>query len=180
MPSLRLASPALLAARRGPRPWLRCPAGARRGIFCSLEASRRGDGESEEEKRRGDGARAAAERRLRGGNAVAGSGELLAIPGVGPRNLRKLVDNGFEGVAHLKQLYRDKVRVPLLRFVEAEMLPETCISATPPRRAYDFSFVSIEIVKRTHLSLTAFIIALHVLDLIFRFGSELVTSNVIG
>jgi hypothetical protein len=120
MPSLRLASPALLAARRGPRPWLRCPAGARRGIFCSLEASRRGDAQSEEEeKRRG----AAAERRLRGGNAVAGSGELLAIPGVGPRNLRKLVDNGFEGVAHLKQLYRDKVRVPLLRF--AEMLPET-------------------------------------------------------
>jgi hypothetical protein len=148
MPSLRLASPALLAARRGPRPWLRCPAGARRGIFCSLEASRRGDGESEEEeKRRG----AAAERRLRGGgsgSAVAGSGELLAIPGVGPRNLRKLVDNGFEGVAHLKQLYRDKVRVPLLRFVEAEMLPETCISVTPPGQACSVSFVSIEIVKQ--------------------------------
>uniref|UniRef100_A0ACD5TFP3 Uncharacterized protein n=1 Tax=Avena sativa TaxID=4498 RepID=A0ACD5TFP3_AVESA len=111
MPSLRLGSPALLAARRGPRPWLRCVGGgggARRGMCCSLEASRRRDGESEEEKRRGDGARAVAERRLRGGNAVPGSGELLAIPGVGPRNLRKLVDNGFEGVAHLKQLYRDK------------------------------------------------------------------------
>ncbi|KAM0864446.1 hypothetical protein ACQ4PT_043903 [Festuca glaucescens] len=113
MPSLRLGSPALLAARRAPRPlpWLRCVGGARRGMCCSLEASRRGgDGDSEEEeKRRGDGARAAAERRLRGGgSAVAGSGELLTIPGVGPRNLRKLVDNGFEGVAHLKQLYRDK------------------------------------------------------------------------
>ncbi|CAM0955390.1 unnamed protein product [Alopecurus aequalis] len=111
MPSLRLGSPALLAARRGPLPWMRCGGGgARRGMFCSLDASRRGgDGESEEEKRRGDGARAVAERRLRAGNAAAaGSGELLAIPGVGPRNLRKLVDNGFEGVAHLKQLYRDK------------------------------------------------------------------------
>ncbi|KAJ6825325.1 uncharacterized protein M6B38_380670 [Iris pallida] len=28
--------------------------------------------------------------------------------GVGPRNLRKLVDKGFAGVAQLKQLYRDK------------------------------------------------------------------------
>jgi thiamine monophosphate synthase len=74
-------------------------------MCCSLDASSR-DPEDDDEKRRG--ARAAAERRLRGGG---GSGELLAIPGVGPRNLRKLVDNGFEGVAHLKQLYRDKVRV---------------------------------------------------------------------
>ncbi|KAM0852220.1 hypothetical protein ACQ4PT_051905 [Festuca glaucescens] len=114
MPSLRLGSPALLAARRGPRPlpWLRCVGAPRRGMCCSLEASRRagdGDPEEEEKRRRDPGARAAAERRLRGGgSAVAGSGELLAIPGVGPRNLRKLVDNGFEGVAHLKQLYRDK------------------------------------------------------------------------
>ncbi|CAL9078876.1 unnamed protein product [Musa textilis] len=37
-----------------------------------------------------------------------GSLELLTIPGVGPRNLRKLVDKGFEGVAQLKQLYIDK------------------------------------------------------------------------
>ena len=35
---------------------------------------------------------------------------LLAIPGVGPRNQRKLVEKGFDGVAPLKQLYRDKVR----------------------------------------------------------------------
>uniref|UniRef100_A0A452Z6L8 Deoxynucleoside kinase domain-containing protein n=1 Tax=Aegilops tauschii subsp. strangulata TaxID=200361 RepID=A0A452Z6L8_AEGTS len=108
MPSLRLGSPALLAARRGPPPWLRCGGGVRRGAFRTLEASRRADDGSEDEKRGGDGARAVAERRLRGVSAVAGSGELLAIPGVGPRNLRKLVDNGFEGVAHLKQLYRDK------------------------------------------------------------------------
>lgn len=35
--------------------------------------------------------------------------DLLEIPGVGPRNRRKLVDKGIAGVAELKQLYRDKV-----------------------------------------------------------------------
>ncbi|XP_062231450.1 uncharacterized protein LOC133928933 [Phragmites australis] len=115
MPALRLGSPALLLAarRRGPRPppWLRCGGGggARRGLLCSAEAAARGgDDEAEEERRSGGGSRAAAERRLRGGNAAAGSVELLAIPGVGPQNLRKLVDNGFGGVGQLKQLYRDK------------------------------------------------------------------------
>ncbi|MED6199742.1 hypothetical protein PIB30_078793 [Stylosanthes scabra] len=34
--------------------------------------------------------------------------DLLAIPGVGPRNLRKLVRKGIAGVAQLKQLYKDK------------------------------------------------------------------------
>ena len=137
-------------------------------MFCSLEASRRGDAaaESEEEKRRGDGgARAAAERRLRGGN---GSGELLAIPGVGPRNLRKLVDNGFEGVAHLKQLYRDKVRVSLVGLL-VEMLPETCISVTPPRRAYDFLFINIEIVQQVPMSPIGFTMFTGAL-LTFSFG----------
>ncbi|WOL03565.1 hypothetical protein Cni_G12285 [Canna indica] len=54
------------------------------------------------------------ERRARGGSSSNApperSLELLAIPGVGPRNLRKLVDKGFEDVAQLKQLYaNDKV-----------------------------------------------------------------------
>ncbi|KAL3652382.1 hypothetical protein CASFOL_002063 [Castilleja foliolosa] len=43
-----------------------------------------------------------------GGAAVVGSPALLAIPAVGPRNLRKLVEKGFEGVAQLKQLYKTK------------------------------------------------------------------------
>ncbi|KAL3641436.1 hypothetical protein CASFOL_016404 [Castilleja foliolosa] len=43
-----------------------------------------------------------------GGTAVSGSPDLLEIPGVGPRNLRKLVEKGFEAVAQLKQLYKDK------------------------------------------------------------------------
>uniref|UniRef100_A0A7N0TQW6 Deoxynucleoside kinase domain-containing protein n=1 Tax=Kalanchoe fedtschenkoi TaxID=63787 RepID=A0A7N0TQW6_KALFE len=34
--------------------------------------------------------------------------DLLTIPGIGPRNFRKLVENGIEGVAELKKLYKDK------------------------------------------------------------------------
>ncbi|KAL6512124.1 hypothetical protein OROGR_021721 [Orobanche gracilis] len=61
----------------------------------------------------GDNVKGKAQRRQRstsggGGAALVGSPELLTIPGVGPRNLRKLVEKGFEGVAQLKQLYKDK------------------------------------------------------------------------
>ncbi|KAJ1263046.1 hypothetical protein BS78_09G154600 [Paspalum vaginatum] len=107
-PALRLAA----ARRPGPRPppWLRFGGWgeARRGLLCSAEAARRGGGGEDAEAEEGRRGRAASERRARGGSAVGASVELLAIPGVGPRNLRKLVDNGFEGVAQLKQLYRDK------------------------------------------------------------------------
>lgn len=44
-----------------------------------------------------------------GEGGVMASPDLLTIPGVGPRNLRKLVQKGFMGVDQLKQLYRDKV-----------------------------------------------------------------------
>ncbi|KAG2313143.1 hypothetical protein Bca4012_027719 [Brassica carinata] len=37
-----------------------------------------------------------------------GHPDLLKIPGVGPRNQRKLVDNGIGDVAELKKLYKDK------------------------------------------------------------------------
>lgn len=47
-------------------------------------------------------------RRQRGSGVLVGNPDLLTIPGVGPRNLRKLVDKGIQGVAELKQLYRDK------------------------------------------------------------------------
>ncbi|KAK9758177.1 hypothetical protein RND81_01G212800 [Saponaria officinalis] len=43
-----------------------------------------------------------------GGVVAVGNPDLLTIPGVGPRNLRKLVDKGIGAVAELKQLYRDK------------------------------------------------------------------------
>ena len=48
-------------------------------------------------------------RRQKGSEVLVGSPDLLAIPGVGPRNLRKLVENGIQGVAELKQLYKEKV-----------------------------------------------------------------------
>ena len=43
------------------------------------------------------------------GEALLRNPDLLTIPGVGQRNLRKLVENGITGVAELKQLYKDKV-----------------------------------------------------------------------
>ncbi|KAG6656296.1 hypothetical protein CIPAW_04G012900 [Carya illinoinensis] len=39
---------------------------------------------------------------------IIGNPDLLTIPGVGPRNLIKLVEKGIGGVAELKKLYRDK------------------------------------------------------------------------
>ncbi|XP_057468996.1 uncharacterized protein LOC130758176 [Actinidia eriantha] len=42
------------------------------------------------------------------GEALLRNPDLLTIPGVGQRNLRKLVENGIAGVAELKQLYKDK------------------------------------------------------------------------
>ncbi|XWS24797.1 hypothetical protein CRYUN_Cryun27aG0015500 [Craigia yunnanensis] len=47
-------------------------------------------------------------RRQKGSGALVESPDLLTIPGVGPRNLRKLVENGIQGVDELKQLYKDK------------------------------------------------------------------------
>ena len=44
-----------------------------------------------------------------GVSLLAGNPDLLTIPGVGPRNLRKLVEKGIGGVDDLKQIYRDKV-----------------------------------------------------------------------
>ncbi|XP_038890796.1 uncharacterized protein LOC120080252 [Benincasa hispida] len=45
---------------------------------------------------------------LAGGGVLVGNPDLLTIPGVGPRNLKKLVQKGIAGVAELKQLYKDK------------------------------------------------------------------------
>lgn len=51
--------------------------------------------------------RSSPERRQRGA-ALVRYLDLLAVPGIGQRNLRKLLDKGIGGVAELKQLYRDK------------------------------------------------------------------------
>ncbi|XP_020584440.1 uncharacterized protein LOC110027384 [Phalaenopsis equestris] len=42
------------------------------------------------------------------GDIPGASFDLLSIPGVGPRNLRKLVDKGFRAIDELKQFYKDK------------------------------------------------------------------------
>ncbi|EXB22640.1 Deoxycytidine kinase [Morus notabilis] len=114
------ASPA--RAWAGPRvAWLRAssdvPFSASAGVDGSSNMPEKGlefygdggDGErgSEEEK-----PTVRLNRRQRGGSSdggsLAGNPDLLTIPGVGPRNLRKLVENGISGVAELKQLYKDK------------------------------------------------------------------------
>ncbi|KAJ4747778.1 Deoxycytidine kinase [Rhynchospora pubera] len=137
MPSLRLSS-STHSLRRNPNPgqsaagsrraffgrvnpnvncgsaWLSCR-GARRS-FSAVEASQKGEecDESVEEvegheMEKREKVIKSVDRRNRGGNSVnEESMELLAIPGIGPRNLRKLVDKGYQGVAQLKQLYRDK------------------------------------------------------------------------
>ncbi|XP_010680742.2 uncharacterized protein LOC104895792 [Beta vulgaris subsp. vulgaris] len=71
------------------------------------------EGENGEVEVEGEEKPAKTQRRARGsGNGsvsgLAASPDLLTIPGVGPRNLRKLVEKGIGGVADLKQLYRDK------------------------------------------------------------------------
>ncbi|KAJ6820010.1 uncharacterized protein M6B38_398875 [Iris pallida] len=70
-----------------------------------LDASDESGGEEPEKE---EGLLRAAARRQRAGQSAAENVDLLAIPGVGPRNLRKLVDKGFAEVAQLKQLYRVK------------------------------------------------------------------------
>ncbi|GJM92414.1 hypothetical protein PR202_ga08888 [Eleusine coracana subsp. coracana] len=115
IPALGLAGPPLAVRPISNPSGLRCPRwlrydGARTGL-CSVQAARHG-GDAEDERRKvggRGGSCAVPERRQRGrSDEPMGSGELLAIPGVGPRNLRKLVDKGFDGLAQLKQLYRDK------------------------------------------------------------------------
>ncbi|XP_065847157.1 uncharacterized protein [Euphorbia lathyris] len=65
-----------------------------------------GDGEKEEKEEK----TVKLNRRQRGSNEVLSNADLLTIPGVGPKNLRKLVEKGFRGMTELKQLYKDKFR----------------------------------------------------------------------
>ena len=77
---------------------------------CSVE-----DGEDGEDGERGSDEKPLRLQRRQRGSLSSNSGpvpanvDLLTIPGVGPRNLRKLVDKGIGGVNELKQLYREKV-----------------------------------------------------------------------
>lgn len=80
----------------------------------AVEGVKAAGSESQKEKSEDKTSSSVRVSRRRGGGAATGPGlvgnpDLLTIPGVGPRNLRKLVDNGIGDVAELKQLYKDKV-----------------------------------------------------------------------
>lgn len=82
---------------------LRCPINCRiHGRGLSSVNAVDGDGEYEKPMR-------IMSRRNRRSSNGDGYPDLLKIPGVGPRNQRKLVDNGIGDVAELKKLYKDKV-----------------------------------------------------------------------
>ncbi|CAL5089680.1 unnamed protein product [Urochloa decumbens] len=91
-PTLRPVPPSISTSTSSP-PHLRSPAAAgcvrfgRRRFSSAAAAAAGGRGE---------------------GSSSRESAELLGIPGVGPRNLRKLVDGGFRDLTRLKQLYTDK------------------------------------------------------------------------
>lgn len=75
-------------------------------------AAKSGDGESVVSNDMNEKPSSRFTRKQRGSGVaelIAASPDLLAIPGVGPRNLKKLVDKGIGGVADLKQIYKDKV-----------------------------------------------------------------------
>ncbi|KAL5973589.1 hypothetical protein ACLOJK_030242 [Asimina triloba] len=87
------------------------------------------------------------ERRQKGADGAAAAAslignhpDLLAIPGVGPRNMQKLVDKGIGGVDDLKQLYKDQ-------FI-----------GEPSQKMVDFLQSSVGIIHRNHAeSITSFI-----------------------
>ncbi|KAL0927064.1 hypothetical protein M5K25_001219 [Dendrobium thyrsiflorum] len=121
IPLSRAWSPLLLQAR-DPCPVLLFAGSGGRGLTVSQglrDQEKRAStaeeiGGDEEDVTHGDEesrSRAAQLQRQRGGNSASAdvaNVDLLMIPGVGPKNLRKLVDKGFRGVSQLKQLYRDK------------------------------------------------------------------------
>jgi predicted flap endonuclease-1-like 5' DNA nuclease len=63
---------------------------------------KRAAGRARERQRRSIGANAAR-------NVAIPSPDLLTVPGIGPRNMEKLVAKGIAKLANLKQLYLDKV-----------------------------------------------------------------------
>ncbi|GKV09082.1 hypothetical protein SLEP1_g20629 [Rubroshorea leprosula] len=89
-----------------------CHTGGTDGLDSTVEGSK-GSGEDStsptEKGEKGDEEKPIRlSRKHKGSSGLVGNPDLLTIPGVGPRNLRKLVDNGIQGVAELKQLYKDK------------------------------------------------------------------------
>lgn len=98
-----------------PRSWVVMREGRAWFHTAAVEGVKAAGSEPQKEKSEDKASNTVKVSRRRGGGAGAGTGpglvgnpDLLTIPGVGPRNLRKLVDNGIGDVAELKQLYKDK------------------------------------------------------------------------
>ncbi|GAY39679.1 hypothetical protein CUMW_046290 [Citrus unshiu] len=96
-----------------PRSWLVMREGRAWFHTAACEGVKAAGSESQKEKSEDKTSSSVKVSRRRGGGAgtapgLVGNPDLLTIPGVGPRNLRKLVDNGIGDVAELKQLYKDK------------------------------------------------------------------------
>lgn len=80
------------------------------GVRSSGDEDEEGIGEKSEKGAEEKAVRLSRRQKGTGGD-VEGNADLLIIPGVGPKNLRKLVEKGFTGMAELKQFYKDKVMV---------------------------------------------------------------------
>jgi predicted flap endonuclease-1-like 5' DNA nuclease len=80
------------------------------GVRSSGDGDEEGKGEKIEKGAEEKAARLSRRQKGTGGD-MEGNADLLIIPGVGPKNLRKLVEKGFTGMAELKQFYKDKVMV---------------------------------------------------------------------
>ena len=80
------------------------------GVRSSGDGEEEGKGEKSEKGAEEKAARLSRRQKRTGGD-MEGNADLLTIPGVGPKNLRKLVEKGFTGMAELKQFYKDKVMV---------------------------------------------------------------------
>ncbi|KAH9757847.1 dNK domain-containing protein [Citrus sinensis] len=96
-----------------PRSWVVMREGRAWFHTAACEGVKAAGSESQKEKSEDKTSSSVKVSRRRGGGAgtapgLVGNPDLLTIPGVGPRNLRKLVDNGIGDVAELKQLYKDK------------------------------------------------------------------------
>uniref|UniRef100_A0A6M2EJZ5 Deoxynucleoside kinase domain-containing protein n=1 Tax=Populus davidiana TaxID=266767 RepID=A0A6M2EJZ5_9ROSI len=77
------------------------------GVRSSGDGDEEGKGEKSEKGAEEKAARLSRRQKGTGGD-MEGNADLLIIPGVGPKNLRKLVEKGFTGMAELKQFYKDK------------------------------------------------------------------------
>ncbi|KAJ6297295.1 hypothetical protein OIU78_022934 [Salix suchowensis] len=82
-------------------------AGEGEGVRSSGDEDEEGIGEKSEKGAEEKAVRLSRRQKGTGGD-VEGNADLLIIPGVGPKNLRKLVEKGFTGMAELKQFYKDK------------------------------------------------------------------------